>query len=238
MASTPDNYLGADLVWWRNCETFNTLVSIHWSGYSVKFQPVSLHFSLFDEQGICRHSWKKLVTGEQVLFVDSQTLPLPPEAKELTEGVLAIFVVLEDLTCPLSEIPYSRMYSVIDWYSNTGEICTLHNDQSVVHEPNTQRFTEIVIDESSEQTNYLVFLGGKKEVPAGSLKLEVRNIKGEYQSAVYNMDMPPFSVNKVYFKELKEPLTARCLPQENCSRLPNNSLKYTLLTEKGGISML
>jgi len=202
----PANYLGADLVWWRNCKTFDTLISIHWSGYSVKFKAVSFCFSLFDEQGVCRHSWNKQVTGEQVLFIDSKTLSLPPEAREITEGVLAIFVVPEDSTHPHTDIRYSRMYTLVDWYSDTGEICTLHNDQSIVGEPEAQRFTEIVIDENAEQTNYLVFLGGEKTVPSGSLELEVRNVNGEYQREIYNREISPFSVNKVYFRDLFDDL--------------------------------
>ncbi len=113
--------------------------------------------------------------ADQPIFIDSQA---PPgslrDAPPVEDGVLAIFAItLEPPPLPL-RTRYLRLFSLIDWYSDDGLICSLHNDQSVTAPSNGHRFTEMVVDESDAHESYLVICNGPHAHGPGAITLVVQ----------------------------------------------------------------
>ncbi len=93
------------------------------------------------------------------------------------------------------ELP--ALYSIIDWYSEAGELVSLHNDQII--RPNQQpvNWTEIVVQETVTAQNFLVVLNGADRQPENSISLEIKNYLGETCSAVFSPEISPFSLHRL-----------------------------------------
>ena len=199
----PPNYLGADLVWWRESPSLHTLVTIYGAIEELNgLEPGSLpalylECALFTREGKFQSSWREALPRGGMAVIDSARHP-----GVLSTGLLAIFV------CGETKIPgpvwkkYQRLFSMVDWYSEDGEIASLHNDQSLSHRNWKLDFTEIAVLETETQKNSLVVLNGLERQASGSIRLDTKNQKGEVRNAVYAPSMAPFSVHRLYLSEL------------------------------------
>src|SRR5262249_18819241 len=128
------------------------------------------------------------------------------------EGVLAVFVSATD--SPTEKLnKYRRLYSLVDWYSQEGEIVSLHNDQSFRRRYWKIEFTEIVFRETAEDKTYLVILNGPQQQQPESIKLEIKNHLNETLKAVYHPLITPFSLHKLHLNQLFPELVEFCAGQ-------------------------
>ena len=142
--SPPDNALGAELLWWREDGNRHTLVTIAGPLLAPRMDArgVVLTFALHDVEGRFVTSWTHELGAEETLHVDSRSVS-SDVARGGAEGALVIWVT------PLGERPafaeeYSRALTMVDWFSEQGELVTLHADQSVVLASRPVELTEIV----------------------------------------------------------------------------------------------
>ena len=199
----PKNSLGADLVWWRESPSLHTLVTIYGAieelnGLAPGSLPaIYLECALFTPEGEFQTSWRESLPRGGMAVIDSAKHP-----GVLNSGLLAIFACTETEAPETVRKKYNRLFSMVDWYSDEGEIASLHNDQSLIRQGRPLDFTEIVVLETAEQRNYLVVLNGAEPQEPGSIRLEARNHKGELREGVYAPAMAPFSVHRLYLSEL------------------------------------
>ena len=143
----PADTLGADLYWWRETGTLHTLVSLYWKEHA-RLDGVILRFMLFAD-GRRVAAWQMEPVEDQVFLIDSKHPPPAVEAAEtVADGVLAVFV---SATGGAGRNEYTRLFGLVDWYSDDGSICGLHSDQAVLRAPHRNHFTEIVVEETSER---------------------------------------------------------------------------------------
>ncbi len=210
--SAPKNMLGADLFWWRQSPDMHTLITI----YTATIHPtaadrVVMNFVLFDADGTPVTKWRRPIDGDEAIVIDSDQVDLDVDPRRVPEeGTLAAFVGTEGPPSADLKKRYNRLYSLIDWYSDGGELVGLHNDQSVIGNEGPIEITEIAFHETQEQTNYLVVLNGDQALPGDSLTLEVKNHLGRTLRADYAAPMKRFSVNKVHLAELFDDLVSFC----------------------------
>ncbi|MGH9669913.1 MAG: hypothetical protein ACRD3A_07365 [Terriglobales bacterium] len=200
--------IGGDLVWWRETGDLHTLVTLYLgpedSGPAT-FDSVTLRFALFDPQGNLRKSWEHVLRKADWMLVDSRAYGDSAE-----EGVLAISVAPPRDASPEAVRAFHRLYSLVDWYSDSGDTVCLHSDQSFVRKAKPLEFTEIVFLETGDQPNFLVLMNGPVEQRAGSLALRMRNAEGQTRSAAYDRPMPPFSLHKLFLRDLVPDLARFC----------------------------
>ena len=204
MIKLPENYLGADLFWWHDRTDLNTLVTIYPGFYDLENVEMRLTFFLFDLHGEHHAQWECTVNNDQFVVIDSAAAHqnyYSPECR-VEEGLLAVFVSTREIPPNKLKDGYARLFSILDWYSEGGELCTLHNDQSLVTQSKTIEFTEIVFCETHEERNFLVILNGPEAQKPESIELEIRNHRGEVRTAPYPPKLAPFSVNKLYMDSL------------------------------------
>ena len=202
MLKKPDNYLGADLFWWIDRPDLHTLITIYWRTLGVENIQGCLSFGLFDQKGELRVEWEQMIEGNRFIVIDSMKR-FPPDSKNhVEEGVLAVFVSIKDSDPNVFKKNYKRLYSIIDWYSEEGEFCTLHNDQSLVPTNRKIEFTEIVFRETPDEKTFLVILNGPERQRSKSIKLEIKNHRGEVLNAIYKSAMKPYTVTKLYMEGL------------------------------------
>jgi hypothetical protein len=120
------------------------------------------------------------------------------------DGILAILV---STSAPPSERlarEYRRLYGMLDWYSEKGELVTMHSDQVFWDNEKRRRteLTEIVFRESQQEENCLVVLNGLRSQVAKSINLEIKNHKGAIKQAAYPHEMDPFTLHKLSLKDL------------------------------------
>ena len=201
MINIPDNYLGADLFWWQEREDLHTLITIYW-GYGIEQENVRLNFILFDQHGDSQLEWQQTLGDSSFVIIDSRTISQQHLTNNVDEGVLAVFITPKHTASETLKANYTRLYSIVDWYSEGGELCTLHNDQSLVPRSTKIEFTEIVFRETDTAKNFLVILNGFKKQKPKSVKLEIKNHRGETCTATYDPGMKPFTVHKLYMNQL------------------------------------
>jgi len=197
----PNNVLGGDLFWWRESKDLHTLITIFGDIAATnhidpsEMGHVTLLFALHDTSGQLISTWERPVTGEQTIFLDSRN---QKELAQLSEGVLAVFALADSPALSQLKRKYNRLFSLVDWYSDEGDIVSFHNDQSF-HEKTSApiKFTEIVFLESEANHNFLVVMNGPEAQAAGSIQLTVKNHSGQTREALYQPAMPPFSIHKL-----------------------------------------
>ena len=165
----PLNTLGADLCWWRETGDTHTLFSVLWYRHARYDTDLTLTFALFEDSGRLVAEWTHEPRKGQAIFVDSSR---PPDAvchaAPVKDGVLAVFASTPDPPPVVLQERYSRLYSLIDWYSDDGCICCLHNDQSFFDGSPGQEFTEIVVEETATRESTLATVNGPGRHPSGS----------------------------------------------------------------------
>jgi hypothetical protein len=195
------HYLGTELYWWRETGTFHTIITLFAGVYDVS-ETMQYAVVLFDSSGKYIAEWEYTSNSREPVFIDSRD----HTRFDVQDGVLAVFVGTIDNPSSYLLENYERLYGCIDWFSDKGDICTLHSDQSF--RPGMQgqeisiELTEIIVDVGNDIASYLVFINGTTEQPDGAISLTIQNYKGEELSSVYNRKMAPFSLHKLYLDEL------------------------------------
>lgn len=210
MIDIPDKLCAADLIWWRNSpriRTFLTSPGLATTNSPFPLVDRTLTFALFDPNGDLRAQWQRRLRGEEWLTVDSAGLGDP--AQDLEEGVLAIFRSTEagPAADAWGKIGLSTM---VDWYSQDGELVSLHNDQSLRPQLRPIEFTEIVLRETAQEKTFLVVLNGPERQDAECIHLEIKNHHDQTRQAVYLPAMAPFSLHKLHLAELFPGLVEFC----------------------------
>lgn len=217
MFEPPTGAIAGDLVRWREDGSRHTLVTIAGPLFMGRLaaREVTLRFALHDVTGAYVGSWDRpLRSSEEVVFVDSRK-DLPRSRS--SEGTLVVWACASGPTkgAPPTDL---RLLSTIDWFSDEGELASLHNDQSIRidSERNTPpiALTEIVFLETKKTRTSLVVVNGPEAQGQGALKLVLRNARGEERLVVYGPPMAPFSVHEVRLAELAPDLVAFCRGEE------------------------
>jgi hypothetical protein len=203
----PPDALGADLFWWREGGGMHTLVTVHSLGIEGVLEDATLQCVLFDSSGEAGASWTTPLRRGQCVVIDSARIAEWTTAPPIESGVLAVYVkgrLADETGIDLrGGATYLRLYSMIDWYSDAGDIAALHNDQSITRGRTTpDLITEIGVLESPRDRNSLVFVNGEELQVAGSLTLTATNSGGASRSATYGREMRPFTAHKVQLAEL------------------------------------
>jgi hypothetical protein len=193
----PDSGPSGDLIWWRESASCHTAVTL-WGGVDDlgRLGPDTsaeavLAFRLHDPAGRVRTTWAQTVRPGTPAAVDSRDHP-----GILEEGVLAV--------CPTGGTSrgYRRLMSMVDWYSDGGDLVSLHSDHSVSTRRAAIEYTEIVFLETPDARNTLVLINGPEAQRPESVTLDIRNHRGEIRHATYAPPMDPFSLHKLSLSEL------------------------------------
>jgi len=191
----PENSLGADLIWWRTSDGMRTVVTVLWNDYQPFDDLVHIEARLFAGGRCC--AWRQPLIAGRVVVFDSQASG-EWDASAGLDGVLALYACTEHEPSAAARKHFDRLYPFVDWIRPDGCIATLHSDQVLRHGSATRlQLTEIVVVESGEESNALVFLNGELEQPIGALRLRVENSLGQHVDASYPEPMAPFSVHRI-----------------------------------------
>ncbi len=192
----PANMLGGDLIWWREGAGVHTLVTLAWELAGLTGpEALELHFVLHDESGGPVHRWTWPYAPGDVIVIDSARLQ---DAPRIQRGVLGIFATGEGELVDRTTNRYSRLYSLVDWYSDDGELVALHNDHSLTHDGQARiELTEMVVHETRFEHNSLVFANGYLPLRAGGIKLHVRNHRGETREIENPDEVMPFTIVEI-----------------------------------------
>lgn len=206
----PDDALGGDLIWWRESRSCHTAVTF-WGGDTDLYmlgpgapREADLLFRLHDPSGKVYTTWTQRIAPGICVTVDSRDHP-----GLLKEGVLAIFPTVNPGETYASR-KYRRFYSMVDWYSDDGDLVSLHSDHSVSTRTSPIEFTEVVFLETPELRNFLVLINGAEAQKSGSVELQIRNHQDGVRRAVYSPAMEPFSLHKLNLRELFPDLCEFC----------------------------
>ena len=90
----------------------------------------------------------------------------------------------------------------IDWYSEGGEVVTLHSDHCVLLEPQELTLTEIALRPWEYRDPQLVFVTAEDELPAGSWTLTVTNTAGDVRTRSIDEVWLPWRVHHVDLQRL------------------------------------
>jgi hypothetical protein len=198
--------LGAELVYFREDGRRHTLLTIAAPLFLdvLGCEKVRLVVEVRDLAGALAGTLERELGAGAAVFVDSREvareLPAAP-----SEGAWVVWVV--PLTPALAET-YWRTFAMVDWFSDDGELASLHTDQSVRRSDEPLEWTEIVVVETSAIKTSLVVVNGAEPQPAGSVALTLENRQGEQRSATYAPPMSPFSVHRIALGELVPGLVA------------------------------
>jgi hypothetical protein len=207
MTDIPADAVGGDLIWWRESPSCHTAVTL-WGEVDALHpseldgvSEIGLLFRLHDRSGALRTTWTATIGMGRLVSIDSKDYPGIPQ-----EGVLAIFATNGRGRAG----NYRRLLSMVDWYSEAGDLVSLHSDHSVSSRFKPIEYTEVVFLETAEARNSLVLVNGPEAQDAASVVLEIRNHRGETRRAAYHPPMDPFSLHKLSLGELFPELSAFC----------------------------
>jgi len=197
MAPLPENVLGADLLWWRTSGGMRTVVTLLWGRVQPFVDEIHVRAILFDGQGQAVARWRIEPPLDLPVFIDSAAEGPWQQAPGI-DGVLALYACTEAAPSAEARAKYNRLFPLLDWQLPDGRMATLHSDQVIRRGRNkVQRFTEIVIVESAEETNALVLLNGEDTQEGSAVELVFQNKNGETRSAFYPLPMMPFTVHRI-----------------------------------------
>lgn len=201
--AAPEPARAADLIWWRESPACHTVVTL-WTGIddlgrlgpNVRGES-TLRFELRDPSGQLRSRWTTATAPGMPITVDSRNQP-----GILEEGVLVI--------SPDAGRSGLRLLSMVDWYSDEGELVSLHSDHSISPSASDIEYTEVVFLETPEARNSLVLINGPEVQRADSVVLDIRNHQGETRRAAYGPPMPSYSLHKLVLRDLFPDLSRFC----------------------------
>jgi hypothetical protein len=189
------------LFWWRESPEIHTLITL-W-GYPLstiyEAEHFLLDFHLFDVGGKLQTTWQQSLSANECIFIDSAGCPATRELS-LAEGVLVLYITIQSEE--IIQVSTGTLYSIIDWYSEAGELVSLHNDQIIEQQKKAVEWTEIVVRETIEEQNSLVVLNGPEHQPQNSITLEIKNHLGAVCSAIFTPAIDPFSLVRLQLSSL------------------------------------
>jgi hypothetical protein len=202
----PNKLLGVDLVWWRARIGRRTVVSLYWWFGALVQDRFSLDVRLYDGAGRERARHTQPLAPHQFVILDSRTL-----ADFTGDGVLSLTVTTERSPSRICRTQYSRLYCMVDWVSDRGDLVTLHSDQ--VHVPpeageialppdpeQPLELTEIAVD-GSDPSAALIWVNGPSAEPVGAVYLTATDHTGRRQECLYPAAFPPFSIQHLQLAE-------------------------------------
>ena len=174
---------GGDLFWWREDGHWHTLITIDGDVQSSNMLPpgsleqARLLLVWFDAEGTPRDAQALTLHRGDSFFLDSRRLAQTFDRTILAahDGVLAICLWPQAALAPDVQAAYTRLYTLVDWHSEDGDLVSLHNDQSFRSGDSPRAITEIVVLETADVRNTLVIVNGPQEQSAGCLSLSVAN---------------------------------------------------------------
>src|SRR5438093_6125788 len=144
--------LSGDLIWWRESSSIHTVVTV-WGGEtdlrmlglggSERQREIILQ--LHDAAGNSLKTWRVEVRPGVPVIVDSRDHP-----NVVDEGVLAVHLTGNSASARENR----RLYSMVDWHSDNGELVSLHSDNSIAGWRKSITFTDIVFLEHSCSRSY------------------------------------------------------------------------------------
>jgi hypothetical protein len=210
----PTGVLGAELFYWREDSENHSLLTIAGplSAHAVGAEKLDVTLALFDVHGDFITSWREEVRAESALFVDSRDV-IAKVRRACTEGALVVYVHAPSPAAKYAE-HYARSYAMADWFSEAGDLVSLHTDQSVIEKSSSIELTEIVFEETASQRTKLVVVNGPEEQPADALRVTIRSALGEERAASYAHAMRPFSVHSIVLGAIAPGLAEFCQGRE------------------------
>ncbi len=201
---------GGDLFWWRENGHWHTHITIDGDiEANNQLPPGSLDEARlllvwFGTDGSPSDAQAVTLSRRQSLFLDSRRL-VQTFGRSITavhDGVLAICLWPQSALAADVCRKYSRLYSLLDWHSEDGDLISLHNDQAFLARDFPREFTEIVVRETADVRNSLVIVNGPQAQVAGCLTVQITNGAGAMRTAQYATAMAPFSLHKIALAEL------------------------------------
>ena len=198
----PPVSIGHDLYWWRHDNTgLRTAVSVYWPA-GWQFERLLAVLQWYDSTGRLAVEHDVWLTADRMLSVDSSAPPVAlPDECSGGDALLSIelFADLEPITT--DDDPY-RLYGLIDWYSESGDIVTLHSDHCVLLEPDELHLTEIALRPWEHNDPQLVFLTADDQLPAGAWTLTLTNAAGATMTRSIDEAWQPWRVHRVDLQQL------------------------------------
>jgi hypothetical protein len=179
-----------------------TILTIFWGVHCVFPDQTQLVARLYLAHG--RLACERSMSFERGLpvFLDSER-PGPWEEFAGTDGVLALDLCTLAEPSTTARQSFRRLYPLVDWVAADGRVCSLHIDQVVCGDRDTQqRFTEIVVIENDCEHTPLIVLHGERQQSAGALRLGIKNSEGYMLEASYPIPMEPVSLHRLVLAEL------------------------------------
>jgi hypothetical protein len=137
-----------------------------------------------------------------MLSLDSSAPPVElPLVEAGADSVLSVelFADVDPIT---SDDDRRKLCGLVDWYSTTGTIATLHSDHCVLMQPQELQLTEIVVRPWECDDLQLVFLTADEELPGRSWALSVTNVVGETRTRSVDEVWKPWRVHRVDLQAL------------------------------------
>ena len=178
-AGRPAVSIGHDLYWWRHDDAgLRTAVSFYWPD-GWEFERVLAVLRWFDPDGALTAEHEVWLAVDRVLSIDSGSPPVPvPLEVDGADAVLSIELFADGEAIDSDEDRH-RLYGLIDWYSEAGDIVTLHSDHCVLLKPQKLALTEIALRPWEHDDLQLVFVTADEALPAGAWTLTITNAAGE-----------------------------------------------------------
>lgn len=209
---------GGDLFWWREDGHWHTHITIDGDIEANNQLPrgsldeARLLLVWFGVDGVARDAQAITLSRKHCLFLDSRRLvqTFGRSIAGAHDGVLAI--CLWPQTALAADVcgKYSKLYSLLDWHSEDGDLISLHNDQSFLPRDQPREFTEIVVRETADVRNSVAIVNGPLAQVAGCLTLQIANANGAMRTATYAPAMAPFSLHKIALAVLFPDLAEFC----------------------------
>jgi hypothetical protein len=202
MFAPPAHALGADLIWWRTSDGMRTIVSLMWGRIQPFTDTVHLQAILFSADGQPQVAWRIELPPDQPVFIDSAAEG-PWRQHQGSDGILALYACTDGEPSAEALSRYNRLFPLLDWQLADGRLATLHSDQTIRRgHSGVQEFTEIVVMESTNESNALVLLNGDEPQAENALELTVRNTTGVERVANYRLPMAPFTAHRIELRTM------------------------------------
>jgi hypothetical protein len=201
-AGRPSTSIGHDLYWWRHDDAgLRTAVSVYWpNGWECDRVLALLNW--FDAAGCVVAQHEAWLAADRMLSVDSSAPPiaLPPGIAG-GDSVLSI-EMFADVEPIESDEDRHRLYGVIDWYSESGDVVTLHSDHCELLDPRKLTLTEIALRPWEYGDPQLVFMTAGDALPSGAWSLTVTNAAGATVTRSVEEVWKPWRVHRIDLNEL------------------------------------
>ena len=207
-AVRPSVSIGHDLYWWRHDDAgLRSAVSVYWPSDAGPARVLAV-LRWFDHSGTMIAEHEQWLAADEMLSIDGSALPVfvAPTAPG-NDGVLSI-ELYADIDPITTDDDRYRLYGLIDWYSEAGDIVTLHSDHCVLLQPTELILTEIALRPWDQIDPHVVFLTADEEQPAGAWSISVTNSAGETLTRSIDEVWDPWTVHRVDLQRLFGDLVA------------------------------